>query len=230
MSGLLYYYAKEALLFSVIATAFVTVLSLCALVTGFVFWRKTLTFRFHSQNPNIRVDKMEIEYTILDRNKCDYVRTVEFKALVPVDQYVTRFHWTGDGKVSPVLLSGAQSVVVEDHPKGAEPVCIIKLGKMLNAGDSHRISYKLQFRDATKPVKPYLGFDTDTHIKELVQCVRFNDPAPTKFKNQIFASRLSEIVLQEWEFDVDADWKKEARWSLRAIPRNYYRVAWEWPK
>ncbi|MBI5771961.1 MAG: hypothetical protein HZA93_29580 [Verrucomicrobia bacterium] len=226
-SGALLYFLRQAFVFPVL----VAVLSVLAILIGVAFWRKTVSLRVHSQNPNIRIRKMEIEYTIVDKTNCDYARTVEFVAVAPVDHYSARFNWTGDGNVESHVLSGADSAVVEEHPRSPERVCVVRFGQMINAGCSHKFSYRLRCLNATKPVKPFLGFDADTYVEELVQCVHFAESPPQRFKRQILAARLSEVTLREWVDDIDGNWKKEAKWTaIKAFPRNYYRIAWEWPK
>jgi hypothetical protein len=212
-----------------ILTAVALVFSLFALVLGISFWRKLAKARLCSQNPALRIDRIEVDYRLLTERSSDYVRKVKAKVLFPVECYQAQFHWTGHGKVSSFPVKGATHVEVVLQPRSVYDICRVHFGETFPRRKEHEFIYRQEFSEATEPVRPFLGHTMDSPLcSELVLRVHLlPDQEVKKFKRQFFVDAFSNLHLWEEEVIVDNPRNRDLEYVI-AKPKYhyYYRIVW----
>lgn len=202
-------------------------ISLASLYLGVAFWRRQITFQLNGPNPSLRFERLEVSYKELDAINCEAQRQACVNVVYPIDHYVHKFNWSGDGDAIAEVISGARRAEVEEVPNGPEKACRIYFERYLNKKETRDFAYRLLLRNARKPLKSFLGHALDTPTRKLVMKAEFRpDKKPTRGVKQIFITERSEIPLWEEELDFKVN-EISIVWEIDR-PRNgyYYRISW----
>lgn len=208
-------------------TAVFLVFSLALLVSGISFWRKIVKVELCSHNPGLRVDRMAIAYRLDGDRESSYVREVDVEVLFPADKYQATFYWTGQGKVTTSPLKGAIKVEVIEHTSNAHDICRVYFGDTLPKGKKHNFAYKMHFSDATHPVRPFLGHNVNSPLKELTMKVQLLPNQEIKqYKRQFFINTTANLPLWEQIVPVNNPENRLLEWTIPKPKLYYYRITW----
>lgn len=214
-------FSRTPVVASVIAT-----LSVAAILIGISFWRRSVRIQFSSLNPALRIHAITLDYTCISDTEYEYVRTVEARAIYPIDHYSAKFKWSSEGVVSAAPLSGVKKVEIIDPPADLFNMCRVMFDRPLSKSSSHTFSYKLTLTKAQSPVKKYLGHRVEAPGNRIQIKIKFNNPVG-EYRRQIFMNPASEIPMWEEVVVVNDGWRKEISWDIpKAMYGYYYRMSW----
>jgi len=206
--------------------AILLILSLFAIVFGISFLRKMANARYRSHNPGLHVESIKIDYKVIDDQNCDYTRHVKVKSLFPVEHYQALFNWTGQGDAIAIGLDGVDHTKILKHLGTVDDICRVHFGQPLAKGKIYNFAYKLELREATKPIRPFLGYTVDVRLEKLILRVQLpTNRKYNQYKRQMFISLKDNLHLWEEIVPIE-DHQYNLEWIIPHAGRYYYRLSW----
>jgi hypothetical protein len=203
-------------------------LSVMFLYAGIAFWRKKISFQLNGPNPCLRFNFLEVSYREIDAKTCESHRKANVTAVYPVDHYLHKFNWSGNGNAVVEITSGANKAELIDVPLGMEKGCKVCFERPLHKKEQREFSYRLVLTNARDTLKHFLGHRIDSPTAKLIMRVQFESSQQKSIRGlkQLFLAPTSEIPLWEEEFTILTP-NTEVVWSINR-PRNgyYYRISW----
>lgn len=207
----------------------VLLLSIVAILLGLSFWRRMAKYRLSSRNPCMRVEKVEVVYTVHQNGNCECLRTITAKVVYPVDHYNAGVTWSGQGDVTGRVTSGGRAIDISESPTSMHKACRFFFERTLPKGERIAFSYELAMTKSTKPLKPFLATTIDSQIDQFTLRARFPDGNGIhRFKKQLcISSAATDMPLWEEVSEIPGV-IHEIEWTLTK-PRcgYYYRLTWE---
>jgi hypothetical protein len=184
--------------------------------------------RNEGSNPSLRIESVEVVYTMLDVANYDYSRHIRATAVLPVDHYKDKFHWTGDGQIVVVPLSGIARIEVASLPDTLMRECRAVFPRHLAKGGYHEFSYIMQLRGARTVTKPFFAVSVGVAVRRLRIKVRFPSGYRIKcYRLQIFRGQHADVPVWERVVDCSNLLRCEAQWQVHAVYGYLYRVHWD---
>lgn len=202
-------------------------LSLLSIFLGVAFFRRRVAFQLVSDNPCLKLNKLQITYIIYSENHCKSIRSVRASALGIVEYYDHSFSWSGNGKARAIPLSGLSSAVVLDHDSDTRQICRVAFGKKLAKNQSHEFSYEIELTEG-KELKPFLAHCLTTVTDYLELKVTFFDGARKPQKAFLKTYVSCRAVLPINEEVVVMGGSNTILWPVgKARCNYYYKITWE---